>query len=400
VLPDAEFADNGWVYAAASGSDDGLWRWKVGRTYWQQLDGDITTLNDGQLIGGLLNGPEGTLYALRIEPASDDTGGMTRWLCPACEPCVDHEYDHVIEDLPTGASFAADAAFTTAYPVGTLWGDDELNEIFAIDSAEQRVFVFRDTLCKRGPYLDSPGDGAQLDENSCDCNLDGVVTFDWEDLDAVDLYEVSFYHEASPATWLWSTYSDYDGFVSSPSGDTTDFRSGITYGWRVRTTSPVLSPWSDMWRLYPRLLEVTELQPATGTTGVPTHPVFTWNGPAMADAYEFTLATDPDFKNVVASFSGSSALQLTAWACDRELSSGTNYFWRVRSVSGQAHSPWVAGAFTTALTAVPPAAVGVAPVELPLQQASMNEYLVWTIFGLAALLMVGLIVLILRTARR
>jgi photosystem II stability/assembly factor-like uncharacterized protein len=400
VLPDAEFADNGWVYAAASGSDDGLWRWKVGRTYWQQLDSDITTLNDGQLIGGLLSGSEGTLYALRIEPASDDTGGMTRWLCPACEPCVDHEYDHVIEDLPTGASFAADVAFTTAYPVGTLWGDDELNEIFAIDSAGQRVFVFRDTLCKRGPYLDSPADGAQLDENSCNCNLDGVVTFDWEDLDAVDLYELSFYHEASLSTWLWSTYSDYDGFVSSPSGDTTNFLSGTTYGWRVRTTSPVLSPWSDMRRLYPQLLGVTELQPATGATGIATSPIFTWNGPVAAAAYEFTLATDPDFKNVIASFSGSSALQTTAWACDRELSPGTNYFWRVRSVSGETYSPWVGSAFTTASTAVSPAAAGVAPIEFPAQQPAVNGYLIWVVFGLVALLMVGLIVLILRTARR
>jgi len=400
VLPDAEFADNGWVYAAASGSDDGLWRWKVGRTYWQQLDGDITIQGDGQLIGGLLSGSEGTLYALRVEPVSGDTGGMTRWLCPACEPCVDHEYDHVIEDLPTGASFEADAAFTTAYPVGALWGDDELNDVFAIDSAGQRIFMFRDTLCKRGPYLDSPADGAQLDENSCDCNLDGVVTFDWEDLDAVELYELSFYHEASLSTWLWSTYSDYDGFVSSPSGDTTDFRSGATYGWRVRTTSPVLSPWSDMWRLYPQLLEVTELQPATGTKGIATSPIFTWNGPGMAAAYEFTLATDPDFKNVIASFSGSSALQTTAWACDRELSAGTDYFWRVRSVSGETSSPWKAGTFTTAPATVSPVAAGVAPIEFPAQQRVVNDYLIWTVFGLATLLMVGLIVLILRTARR
>jgi len=401
VLPDVAFAENGWIYAAASGSDDGLWRGKVGRSvYWQQLDDDIIGLGDGQLIGGLLIGSEGTLYALRTESASDDTGGMTRWLCPECEPCVDHEYDHVIEDLPAGASFEADAAFTTAYPAGTMWGDDVLNDVFAIDSAGQRIFMFRDTLCKRGPYLDFPADRVTLDANACDCSNDGVVTFDWEDLDAVDMYEVSFYHEASLATWLWSAYSDYDGFVASPSGDSTDFRSGTTYGWRVRTTLPVLSPWSDMWRLYPRLLEVTELQPATGATGIATSPIFTWNGPGMADAYEFTLATDPDFMNVVVSLSGSSALRTTAWACDRELALGTHYFWRVRSVSGESSSPWVAGAFTTAPATAPPVAAGVAPIEFPTQQPAVSDYLIWTLFGLAALLMVGLIVLILRTARR
>jgi hypothetical protein len=42
----------------------------------------------------------------------------------------------------------------------------------------------------------------------------------------------------------------------------------------------------------------------------------------------------------------------------------------------------------------------VAPIEFPAQQPAVNGYLIWVVFGLVALLMVGLIVLILRTARR
>jgi photosystem II stability/assembly factor-like uncharacterized protein len=401
VRPDSAYAENGWIYAASSVSDEGLWRWKVGTSiYWQQLDEDVTELGEGQDIGGLLCGDEGTLYALRIEPAGDDTGGMTRWLCPACESCADFEYDHVIEDLPAGASFEADAAFVTGYPVGTLWGNGVLNEVFTIDSAGQRIFLFRDTLCKRGPYLDAPVDGAHLDENPCDCNRDAVVTFDWEELDAVTVYEVSFYHEASLATWLWTTFSDYHGFVVSPSGDTSDFESGTTYGWRVRTVSPVLSPWSDMWRLYPRLLSVSGLQPAAGQTGVATPPIFTWNGPGMAAAYEFVLATDPGFANVVASYSGSAALESTVWVCDRELSSGTNYFWRVRSVSGEACSPWVESAFTTETPVSKPVSAGINTVQVPAQASAVGDYFIWAMFGLIALLLVGLIALTLRTARR
>ncbi len=182
-----------------------------------------------------------------------------------------------------------------------------------------------------------------------------------------------------------------------------DFLSGEFYGWRVRTTEPVLSPWSEMWRFYPRLLAVSDLQPDAGATNVDMRPVFTWHGPAMADAYEFTLATDPDFNNVVVSFSGDTALDTTDWVCNRDLSNGTNYFWRVRSVSVPANSPWATGAFVTApaASASPSMVGGDSVLEMPVQQQSpVSDYLIWAMFGLAALLMVGLIVLILRTGRR
>ncbi len=402
VQPDPAFASNGWVYASTSEVDSGLWRWRIGESvYWEQIDREVTDLGDGQIIGGLLCGDEGTLYALRIESAGVRTGGMTRWLCPACIPCAEHEFDHVIEDLPAGASFTSADAFDTSYPVGTLWGDEELNDVFAIDSAGQRIFRYRDTLCKRGPFLESPADGAHVDDNACDCNRDAVVTFDWEDVDEVDLYEVGFYLNAETGTWLWTEKSDYNGYVASPAGnDATEFQSGETYGWRVRTVDPVFSPWSDMWELYPQLLQVSELQPDAGQTNVATRPVFTWNGPGMAAAYEFTLAKDAQFENVVASFSGSTALELTAWACDRELSPGTSYFWRVRSVNGDACSPWVAGAFTTAAVTPAPVAGGATIIDLPASEPLAADALIWVMLGVLSLLMVALIVLVLRTARR
>jgi len=401
VTPDADFADNGWFYAAASGPDDGLWRWRLGVSgYWQPLDDDITKLSDGQRIGGLLTGEEGTLYALRAEPAGDVTGGMTRWLCPACAPCADLEYDHVHEGLLDGASFESSTEFTTSYPVGTIWGDDELNDIFAIDSAGQRIYHYRDTLCKRGPYQYSPEDGAHLDENPCDCNRDPVVLFDWECVEGVKQYEAGFYCDVSLAEWLCSVQTDCNEFTKSPAdGAPIEFQSGVTYGWRVRTTLPVLSPWSDMWTLYPRLLEVSGLQPAAGATGVDTRPTFTWDGPGMAEAYEFTLTTDPDFNDIVATCEGATALDRTTWVCDRDLSPGTTYFWRVRSVSGQACSPWVSSAFSTSPATVSPPTAGAEIVDVPEMQPRVSGYLVWMVFGLVALLMMGLIVLILRTGR-
>jgi len=400
VLPDVAFKDNRCVYATAMGADDGLWCWELGRSiYWQQLDEDMTDKGDGEVIGGLLGGNEGTLYALRTGLSGAPGAGMTRWLYPACRSCARPEYDDVTTGLPSSACFAAAGVFVTSPPVGAIWGDDLHNEVFAIDSCGQGIFVFSDTLCKRGPQLQSPVDGADLDANPCACNRDAVVAFDWEDVKDVERYEVSFYCQALPSLQLWSTLSDYDGYVASPAGDASRFDSGETYGWRVRAVEPVLSPWSDMWRMYPRLLAVSQLQPASGAIGVAALPVFTWDGPAMAEGYEFTLATSADFEHVVASFSGPTALRTTAWVCGQELEAGGNYFWRVRAISDQASSPWVTAAFTVA--PAPAASAPAAPsVALSAGRPAVSEQLIWVMFSLVVLLFAAIIVLVFRTARR
>ncbi|MBN1855598.1 MAG: hypothetical protein JW846_01435 [Dehalococcoidia bacterium] len=407
VLADVEFEENGWVYAATIEPDEGLWRWKLG-VYddWEQMDGDITLLNDGQQVGGLIQGPEGTLYALRTEPASDDTGGMTRWLCPTCAPCADLEYDHVIEGLPDDATFSCVDAFATTYPVRTLWSNDVETDVFAIDSAiassdEQHIFLFRDTLCKRGPNLETPEDGTHLDINACSCNRDAVVAFDWEEFDEVDLYEWKVYLDASPSEPLWNTFSDYEGLVVSPTADTTDFLSGMRYGWNVRSSEPYLSPWSHIWTFTPILCPVESLVPDIGSTEVSTSPVFTWNCSGAVDGYEFMLAVEPSYAEPIASFSDATILTDGSWACDIVLDTATNYFWRVRAVRGDAIGSWVEGSFRTVSATVESSGVPSATtVDVPPQSSGVGDYLIWGMFVLAVVLFLGVIVLIMRTARR
>ncbi len=407
VLADVGFEENGCVYAATVEPDGGLWRWKLGAyDQWEQMDYDITLLGDRQQVGGLIQGPEGTLYALRTEPASDDTGGMTRWLCPMCAPCADLEFDHVIEGLPDEATFEAANEFITTYPVRTLWSDDVETDVFAIDSAidslhEQHIFLFRDTLCKRGPDLESPEDGAHLDLNPCNCNRDAVVAFDWEEFDEVDEYEMKVYLDASLSEPLWNTFSDYEGIVISPWGDTTDFLSGMRYGWNVRAAEPYLSPWSYVWTFTPTLCPVESLVPDIGASEVSTTPVFTWNCSGTVEGYEFMLARDPGYTDVVESFAGAEMLSSTSWACGVSLEQGANYFWRVRAVRGDAVGSWVEGSFMTAPAASDPTGIPVSrTIDVPAQPSAASDYLIWGMFGLAFVLMVGLIVLVMRTSRR
>ena len=402
VRVDVNFEQNGWVYAATIEPDEGLWRRKLG-SYddWEQIDGDITLLGDGQQVGGLLLGPEGTLYALRTEQASDDTGGMTRWLCPTCAPCADLECDHVVEGLPVDAEFECADDFLTSYPIGTLWGDDVENDVFALDDAEQRIFLFRDTLCKRGPDLASPEDRAHLDLNPCNCNRDAVVPFDWEEFDEVDEYEMKVYLDGSLSEPLWNAYSDYEGIVISPWGDTTDFLSGMRYGWNVRTTEPYLSPWSYVRTFTPTLCPVEGLVPEIGASGVATSPVFTWDCPGTVEGYEFMLATEPSYAEPVATFSGATMLTDGYWSCDEVLDPDTNYFWRARAVRGDALGPWVEGSFRTAPVSVDSSGVTAAStIDVPAQQTAVSDYFIWVMFGLAVILMSGLIVLVMRTRHR
>ena len=402
VIADINFEDNGWVYAATIEPDEGLWRWKLG-SYddWEQMDYDITLLGDGQQVGGLLLGPEGTLYALRTEQASGDTGGMTRWLCPTCAPCADLEYDHVVEGLPDDAEFECADEFVTSYPIGTLWGDDVENDVFALDDAGQRIFLFRDTLCKRGPDLETPEDKTHLDLNPCNCNRDAVVPFDWEEFDEVDEYEFKVYLDGSLSEPLWNAYSDYEGIVISPWGDTTDFLSGMRYGWNVRTTGPYLSPWSYVWTFTPTLCPIEDLVPEIGASEVSTSPVFTWNCPGTVDGFELMLATDPSYAEPIAMFSGATVLADGYWACDQALEPDTNYFWRVRAVRGDAIGSWVEGSFRTApLSAETPGVAAATTVDIPSQPSSVSDHFIWAMFGLAAILMSGLVVLVMRTGSR
>ncbi|MFW6056703.1 MAG: hypothetical protein ACOC9B_05290, partial [Chloroflexota bacterium] len=402
VITDIDFEENGWVYAATGVPDDGLWRWKVGTSgYWQQMDFDITSLGDGQEISGLVQGPEGTLYALRAEPVADDTGGMTRWLCPTCWPCADLEYDHVVEGLPVDASFAPAEEFTTTYPAGTLWSNEVETDLLAIDSAGQRIFLYRDTLCKRGPDLESPQDAAYLDANPCACNRDAVVVFEWEEINQVGEYEMEVYLDASRSEPLWSVCSNYEGIVISPGGGATDFLSGMRYGWEVRATEPVLSPWSMMRTFTATLCPVDDLVPASGSTRIAREPVFTWDCRSQVDGYEFTLATDPAYSDPVVSFDGADIIGDTSWSCDRQLESGSTYFWRVRPVRGDARGPWSEGQFTTEAAAVTPMPAADRVIEMPAQRSgSTPGSAAWLLFGLVVTLFVVLLVLVLRAAPR
>lgn len=404
VVADIDFESTGTLYVATNITDAGLWRWTLGESDdWEQLDEAATDLGAGQRVSGLAIGPEGTLYALRCEPSSSETGGMTRWLCPACRPCVDLEYDHVTTGLASGAAFDSSAVFPRALSWIQLSSDGSENRIWAIDTAGQEIYAFRDTLCKRGPQPVSPEDREVISLGSCPCERRPDLPFHWEEIEGANEYELVLHRDQEAETELQRAQTDDEGLLLSGMYEVPELAPGTTYYWRLRVAGPLLSPWSDMWCFTSALPDITGLVPSPGDTSVPTCPVFTWESPDRSYAYEFVLATDGAFENVVVAFEDEEALDADFWSCDFDLAYSTTYFWKVRPVLPDSHGEWASGAFTTEAGPVAsPAAPEAATVTVPAMSylSTIPQALIWGIYGCFVALFLGLLVSLLILMRR
>lgn len=112
VMADVNYVKNNIIYAATDIADKGIWRWIIGSsTEWELIDRPL--LGTGERFSGLAMGEEGTLYALRMEPANlppnapmnAGSGGMNRSLNPAEPQAIKIEWDVINRTLPAGVTF-------------------------------------------------------------------------------------------------------------------------------------------------------------------------------------------------------------------------------------------------------------------------------------------------------
>ena len=404
VVADANFGNNGIIYAATNVADEGIWRWTIGVSDdWEQIDEAITELGGGQRIGGLAVGNEGTLYALRLEPANGISGGVVRTLNPTEADPEDIEFDWVNRALPAGAAFDPTPLFPTL-PYLKLAGDAGENQLWTIDTANELIYRFRDTLSKLGPDLVMPqlGDIILIDTGG---HIDHL-TLHWQEVAGAREYEVAIYSDAG-ATWeIWSATTPNTAIIATEGNNPVRLLSGTKYYWRVRVVQPIESLWSEI-KSFASPLGIEEWSPLSTTDGVSPlpgannvsiRPAFTWRSAEMATGYEFILAKDSGFTEVVVALTGADALTSTAWNCDIKLEYSTSYFWKVRAISADSHSQWGVNAFTTEaapreteLTQPPPLVIEPAPTS--------PTYMIWLAVGVGAVLVVVLLVFILRTRK-
>jgi len=400
VIADVNFQENHIIYAATDAPDEGIWRWVIGlSTSWEQIDEPITELGNGQRVGGLAMSPEGTLYALRLEPDSNVSGGMTRSLNPAEQDNKEVKFDLVNRALPDGATLGC----------LKLSRNHEMNDLWAIDTTNETTYRFQDILYRPvklvEPVNRATGEGIRLSTTA----LTMLVTLSWEPAAGATSYQWELCYDAACDSVAFS-------------GDTTGTQIEVpgclpdkTYYWRVRAIEPLKSHWSETWSFASAIAgawsPLTPLSPAYGASNVPIRPTFSWGSLDGATGYEFMLARDAEFTDVVIAMTGKKALTTTVWGCDRDLDYATTYFWRERAISTTSHGEWGTSIFTTVsrpAVEIPPQevepaspSVSAPPVQLssPEPVPLISPQMLWIAIGVGVALVITLLVLIVRTLR-
>jgi len=323
VAFDPEYSKKSTVYAASDAADEGVYRFIIGTsTEWESID---DTLPPGAMINGIC-ASGGTFYAIN----SDAGGGMERSLN------ADYTPGPAFETITDGLGDDA-----TLYG---LWQSG--HRVWSVDTASARLMVYHDTLTEPvtlvSPEPGSSGIGSLIDHTIRGVNLD------WETVEGATGYE-------------WECgYDDDFSAIPGEFGDVTSASSArlpalepaTTYHWRVRVSSPSLSPWSEK-RSFTTVMDTESVtlrpeSPTAGATGVPRQPVFQWSAVLGAEAYELLVCRDAALNDPVIAMTDEYAITGNVWQCDVSLDHATTYYWKVRAVNASTYSAWsTTGVFTT-----------------------------------------------------
>ena len=181
------------------------------------------------------------------------------------------------------------------------------------------------TLCLLAPSLTSPAN------NSTGVSL--TPTFNWGSVPAATTYNI----QVSTNTNFSSTIVNA---ITSTNSYTASSLSYFTlYYWRVKAINPGCSggsPWSNVWNFTTTLQAPNLISPANNSTGVTLTPTFNWGSVTGATSYNLQVSTQTNFSSTVINQTTSS----TSYLPTTPLSTGTQYYWRVKASSSSSSGPW------------------------------------------------------------
>ncbi len=429
IVTDAGYAENHIIYAATDAPDKGIWRWTVGlSTAWEQIDESITALGTGQRIGGLATSPRGTLYALRLEPASGNSGGMTRSLNPAEQNSRRVEFDFANEALPAGATFDSGAVFPNTLPYLKLSAAAGQNDLWAVDTANEVIYRFQDTLgtTEAAPAIFVLGPASEY-SNPVNpvTGKANEIAFTWSRPSSATTYSLEIAYDSNftemVATVTVNSSLPVVSVAVGPdrTGDKQlNWLPGHTYYWRVRATAPLFSAYSAARSIIVETIMAQApslLSPANGSTGMSRTPPFSWSPLAGISQYRFVLADSVSLAiPIIDARTGSSG-----YALDRELEPGSTYYWAVKAVA-PAEGGWSSIANFTVrekpveppppvtVMEVPPPVITLpapqSPPEIvilppPAPPAPVVPAFLWVAIAISLLLVTAVTVLIIRTGK-
>jgi hypothetical protein len=286
------------------------------------------------------------------------------------------------------------------------------------------LWAFTDCLAKKGPVLKSPADQFLVGADPV-TGRNSQIDLAWEQLCLSVWYQLQIAKDKDFTLRInpminWGNGSQ--GQISAVTGslllkmDSTNNTSpaawippgalpeaGAIYYWRIRSAKSATmqiadSPWSEVRSFTVKAgfivntpyYGVQLLSPNNSAAGIVTKPTqFSWSPWQDATKYEFDLAKDSEFKQMVTTANTTT----TAYQYPNALDYNAVYFWRVKAleVNGQnIPSDWSATfSFTTEkVPVIPPP-----PVQAPIPAW------VWVLMAIGSILAVAALFLIMRTRR-
>ena len=375
---DTNFGDNGMVYAGVyyTPTDTYAGVWRVDSRSgdaWEQIVADIA-------VDSIRTDGNGILWALAW---NDSLSLDVPYRCVNPTDLIDNiQWEPVTLGLPTDTGLWLDleTAPTNTY-VFAIGGNE------SIDTANE-LWTYVDTLIK--PTLISPADGTTAAGTIIQGNSLAHVSLMWNDLAKAKAYDYQVAYDTSFGSIA------VEGTINGSQTAVSLFL-GEKFYWRVRVHGSVWSQWSDTWT-FTTPLGPTSSKPIVtypGGIGDETRdhtsltPTLTWTSAVEATGFELVLSKNCDWANPIVNLTGSSALgDVTAYKLPQTLEQGTSYCWKVRAINGNTAtmSPWSdVGTFTTLVT--------------PAVENTSTPVWVWVVIALSAVLLVGVVVLIVRTRR-
>lgn len=435
VAPDPNFATNKTIYAVGSTDNtSGIKRTSSTSTSadWAQLDTDGGSL----LGGGIAVSPAGTLYAASNVANKGIRRSLTPLITLSTPPTTDELADLALAfesmlggNLPTTGKLPASSQLTdlslisnkVLYAIEKGGSDTPFGESSSQFGYTDRLLTITDSLAPVGKVTGAPTPSSPAYKVGAVPALDtpDSATLTWKAVTGATLYDV----------W-YATNSDFSNATKTTSDTTskkiTSLTSGKTYYWKVRVSAPQVSPWSDAWQFYTALPDMTSpgatlpYGPKMGEVDVSITPTFVWPTVVGATNYQFMIGEDPTFAIIDYSVN-TGTINSHATDPKEPLKYSTIYYWRVRGTTdlpvkiGEVAegSAWVTLTFTTMAEPAPvvtpqptvitqPGETKVEVVQVPVEKVvpqAIPNYLLWTIIGVGAVLVIALIILIVRTRR-
>jgi hypothetical protein len=321
IVPDESFETNHIIYAACNTPGRNIVRWKIGTSaVW-------TDIIDGIIGGGVfgLAITSNTLYALEYNAVSNNST-LWRLISPTTAAADSTEWTVCTTNVSVKLNAQPQALKAST------------NKLWAINTGvgANKLFSYTDVIIDVNIALIEPINGYIVQVNPW-TTLPYDIVFSWYRPSVATEYELII---ARDSTFLdvMATISvnmtDDVAYVTlgpnQPAPRKIFFTHAVQYYWRVRTTAPGYSRFSETWAFIinpmPLMLPETDIQ-ITQQMETGLDPTFSWLPLGGVTEYQFQLGEDPEMTSpLVDTFTTSTSIKPNI-----TLEFGRTYFWHVRA---------------------------------------------------------------------